>query len=90
MQDVQVARHDPHQGQPSLFHDLRVLRFNSLGAGHQEWISSCEFSPLYKDERLLLAISTWLIFSSLLLGAPLLPSLLPQQTGKRRAMRAAQ
>lgn len=37
VQDLQVARHDPHQGQPVVLHDMRVVRINTIRSSHQEW-----------------------------------------------------
>lgn len=37
MQDLQVPRHAPYKGEPTLFHGLRSLRVKTLRQRHQDW-----------------------------------------------------
>ena len=52
MQDLQVARHPPHQGKPYLLHVLRILRFKAIRQPYQDRFPSTSRKEKQKQDGL--------------------------------------
>ena len=52
LQNVQVARHPPHEGDPYLLHDMRVVRVPTIRQRHQEWFPGPGHQEEQEQDRL--------------------------------------
>lgn len=53
MQDVQIARHSPQQGEPYFLHVVRVVRVEAFRRDNQDWFPGASGEEKQKQDRLI-------------------------------------